>query len=65
MCYIPKEDTSSLAIYLEALFISLIVDARELRDTAIFCVPGPYLNSDMPEDKFIILNTEGGFLEIM
>ena len=31
----------------------------------IFNVPGSYLNSDIPEDKFILLNIEGGFVDIM
>ena len=30
----------------------------------IFGVPGAYLNADMPEDKRILLNIEGGFLYI-
>ena len=32
---------------------------------AIFDVPGAYLNADIPEDKFIILNIEGEFVDIM
>ena len=32
---------------------------------AIFDVPESYLNSDMPEDKFILLNIEGKFVDIM
>ena len=31
----------------------------------IFDVPGAYLNDDMPEDKFILLNIEGEVLDIM
>ena len=31
----------------------------------IFDVTGSYLNSDMPEDKLILLNNEGGFVEII
>ena len=31
----------------------------------IFYVPGAYLNSDMPEDKLILLKIEGKFVEIM
>ena len=31
----------------------------------MFNVPGAYLNSDIPEDKFILLNIEGEFVDIM
>ena len=31
----------------------------------IFDVTGSYLNSDMPEDKLVLLNNEGGFVEII
>ena len=31
----------------------------------IFDVPGAYLNSEIPEDKFILLNIEGGSVDIM
>ena len=32
---------------------------------AISDYPGAYLNADMPEDKFILLNIEGEFVDIM
>ena len=32
---------------------------------AIFYAPGEYLNSGTPEDKFILLNIEGEFVDIM
>ena len=31
----------------------------------IFDVPGAYLNVDTPEDKFILTNIEGKFVDIM
>ena len=46
-------------IYLEALFTSLIIDAHEGIYVDISDVPGAYLNTDMPEDKFILLKIEG------
>ena len=46
-------------------FIVLIIDAHEGRDVVIFDFSGSYLNTDMPEDKFILLNIEGEFVEIM
>ena len=64
-CYKTKEDSSSPTISLEALFTILIIDAQEGRDVEIFDVPGSYLNSDMPEDKFVLLKIEGNFVDIM
>ena len=64
-CYITKEDASSPTISLEALFPSLIIYAHEGRDVGIFDIPGAYLNADMPEDKFILFNIEGEFVDIM
>ena len=32
---------------------------------AIFDVPGAYVNADTPEDKFILLNIEEAFVDIM
>ena len=32
---------------------------------AIFDIPGAYLNSDMPEDKFVLLKLEDEFVDIM
>ena len=40
-------------------FTSLIIDAHEGIDVAIFDVAGAYLNADMPEDKLILLKIEG------
>ena len=45
-CYISKEDASSLAISLNPLFTSIIIDAHEGGDVVIFDVPGAYLNAD-------------------
>ena len=64
-CYITKEDASSPTTSLEDFFISLIIDAHEGRYVEIFDFPGAYLNSDTPEDKFILLEIEGDFVDIM
>ena len=65
ICYITKEDASSPTISMEDFFNSLTINAHEGRDVAISDVPGAYLNADMPEDKFILLNIEGEFVDIM
>ena len=55
-----------LADHLFGIFFTrIIIDAHEGRDVAIFDVPGAYLNTDTPEDKFILLNIEGDFVDIM
>ena len=63
-CYITKEDVSSPNISLKSLFISLVIDAHE----GIYVkkiVPGSYPNPDVPEDKFILLNIEVEFMDII
>ena len=52
-------------ISLEYLFVGLIIDAHEGRDVGIFDIPGAYLNAGMLEGKFILLNIEGDFFDIM
>ena len=43
----------------------LMIDAFEECAMAIFDVPGAYLNSDIPEDKFLFLKLEDEFVGIM
>ena len=50
---------------MEYFSTSLIIDANEGGGVEIFDVPGVYLNADTPEDKFILLNIEGKFVDIM
>ena len=50
---------------MEALLEKLMVDALEERAMVIFDVPGAYLNSNMPEDKFVLLKLEDDFVDIM
>ena len=64
-CYIAEEDALSPNISLEVLLTSLIIYKHEGRDVAIFDFPEAYLNTDIPEDKYILLNIEGEFVDIM
>ena len=50
---------------MEDFLSTLIVDAHEGRDVAIFDVPGAYLMTDMPEDKCILLKIKGEFVDII
>ena len=49
----------------EILFTILIIDAHEGRDVAVFDVPVTYLNAEITESKFILLNIEDEFMDIM
>ena len=63
--YIPREEATSPTVSMESLIATLIIDAKEQRDVAVFDVPGAYLNADMPEDKFVIMKFENEFADIM
>ena len=63
--YTPREEASSPTIALESLMATLLIDTHEERDVAIFDVPGAYLHAKLPEDKFVLLQIEGPFVDIM
>jgi len=63
--YIPKEETSSPAIGLEAFFELLLIDVFEDRSMQTFDVPGAYLHADLPKDKNVYMRVEVEFVEIM
>ena len=44
---------------------TLIIDAHEEREVAIFDVPGAYLHAHLPDGKFVLLKIEGQFVDIM
>ena len=50
---------------METLFVTLIIDTLEERDTAIFDVPGAYLHADIPTYNIIILILRDEFFSIM
>ena len=50
---------------MDVLLVSLVIDALEGRDIAIFDVPGVYLWADIPEEKEAILKLKGNFVDIM
>jgi hypothetical protein len=62
-----KEDESvaSPTVSVEGLFTTMVIDAYERRDTAIFDVKGAYLHADMPPDKRVLLKLRGRFVDIM
>ena len=44
---------------------TLLIDATEQRDVAVFDVPGAYLQTEMPVDKRILLHTRYEFVDII
>ena len=55
ICYIPKEEAYSTIASLVDIFASFVIGTHEVRDMAVFDVPGKYLNADMSKEKIIIL----------
>ena len=44
---------------------TLLIDAMEHRDVAVFDVPGAYLQTDMTSEKLILLRIRDEFADIM
>ena len=49
----------------ESLMSTLLIDAMEHRDVAVFDVPGAYLQTDMTSEKLILLRIRDEFADIM
>jgi hypothetical protein len=63
--YTSKAETASPTRSLEALFVSLMVDAHEGRAVQNFDVPGAYLQTPMPDDLIVHMIFEGEFVDIL
>ena len=63
--YTPREEASTSTISLKSLMELLLIDAHKERDVAIFDIPGAYLHAKLPDDKFVLLQIEGPFVDIM
>ena len=61
----PREEARSPTLSLEALIMSLKIGAHERRKVTVFDVPGAYLHTDLPKDKFVLLMLEDKFVDIM
>ena len=59
------ESVASPTVFLEAILCTLLIDAFEERDVAIFDVPGAYLHAKMPKDKQILMKLRNTFVDIM
>ena len=63
--FVPREEARSPTLSLEALIMSLTIDAHERQKVTVFDVPGAYLQTDPPKDKFVLLMLEDKFVDIM
>ena len=58
-----KSETASPTVSPEALFLSLMIDAKEGRHVATADVASAYLNADMPD--YVLLRIEGDMIDII
>ena len=61
----PVLEVSSRTILIEALIVSLLIDVHEDRDMGIFDVKGSYLNASAPDDKFIVIQFNSRYVELL
>ena len=61
--YIPRDEVASPTVSIEALMISLAIDAKENRHVATADVEGAYLHADM--DEIVIMKFEGDMVDYM
>jgi len=59
------ENVYSPTCAMESLMTTLIIDALEKRDVAIFDVPGAFLQTEMPKDKNVLLVIRDEFVDIL
>eukprot|EP00957_Ditylum_brightwellii_P014342 1079502-Ditylum_brightwellii.AAC.1 len=54
--YLKEDDTvAPTTCALESFITTLLIDAYEDRDMAIYDVPGVYLHTDIPKDKLLLM----------
>ena len=61
----PDDSVASPTVSLEAFLTTLLIDAQEGRNVAIFDVPGAYLHAKFPDDKTILMRLRDEFVDIM
>ena len=59
------ESVASPTVSTEANLSTLVVDAFEGRDVAVYDVPGAFLQSDIPDDKVLHMCLRDEFVDIM
>ena len=63
--FVPREEAKSPTITLEGLLSTIVIDSYEDRKVETFIVPGSYLHTDMPKEKFMLLLLGGKFVDVM
>ena len=63
--FVSREVANLPTITLEGLLGVILVYAYEGRKVANFDVPGAYLHTDLPKDRFTLLLLRGKFVDIM
>jgi len=61
--YIPEEEASSPTVTTEALLLALIIDAKEGRDVATADVPGAFLQVDIDDDVYVVV--DGALVDLL
>ena len=51
--YIEKDDAASPTVSIEAVFLSLLIDANEERDVAVIDIPGAFMQADMDVETYV------------
>ena len=60
-----NESVASPTCVLESHISTLIIDAYENRDVAVFDIPGAYLHAETPKDKLILMVFRDIFVDIL
>ena len=61
-----EESVASLTVALEASIATLVIDAQENRDVAVFDVPGAFLQPEFPHNNNkLLLKMKGIFVDTM
>ena len=61
--YIKKEDASSPTVSLEAIMLTMAIEAAEGREVATIDIPGAFLHTDIDED--VVMQLKGKLAELM
>ena len=62
--YLTKDDTSAPTFATEALFLTCLIDAMDLREVATVDIPGAFMQADM-EDETVNMKMEGNMADLL
>jgi hypothetical protein len=58
-----KEDTSSLTVAIESVYLSCVIDADEQQDAATVDIPGAFLHANM--DNKVYMRIDGNMAKML